>query len=56
MTMQEIWEAKEKLSDKIWGKSADEMCEIMKPNVDEMKRKIEEIRKKNNADSPRVSL
>ena len=51
MTMQEIWEVKEQLSDKIWGKSAEEMRGIIKPNVDEMKLKIEEIRKQNREKS-----
>ena len=46
MTIQEIWEIKEKLSEKLWGKSADEINEIIKPNVNEMKRRIEELRTK----------
>ena len=37
----------EKLSEKFWGKSADEINKMIKPNVDDMKRKIKELRKKN---------
>ena len=46
MTLQEIWKTKEDLSDKFWGKSADEINDIIKPNIEDMKRRIEELRKK----------
>ena len=46
MTMQEIWQIKETLSNKFWGKSAEEINVMVKPNVDEIKRKIDEFRKK----------
>ena len=46
MSLQEIWRIKENLSDKFWGKSADEINDIIKPNIDDMKCKIEELRKK----------
>ena len=46
MSIQEIWKIKENLSEKFWGKSADEINSITKPNVDNMKRKIDELRKK----------
>ena len=46
MSLQEIWKVKEDLSDKFWGKSADEINDIIKPNIEEMKRRIEELRKK----------
>ena len=45
MSIQDIWKIKENLSEKFWGKSADEINSIIKPNVDEMKRKIDELRK-----------
>jgi hypothetical protein len=45
MSMQEIWEIKENLSEKFWGKSANEINTAIKPNVDDMNRKIEELRK-----------
>ena len=47
MTIQEIWEIKENLSERFWGKSADEINDIIKPDVDEMKRKIYELRERN---------
>ena len=46
MSIQEIWKIKENLSEKFWGKSADEINSMTKPNVDSMKRKIDELRKK----------
>ena len=46
MSLQEIWEIKEHLSDKFWGKSAHEINDIVKPNIDDMKRRIEELRRK----------
>ena len=46
MSIQEIWKIKENLSEKFWGKSADEINNMTKPNVDNMKRKIDELRKK----------
>jgi len=45
MSMQEMWQIKENLSEKFWGKPADEINNIIRPNVDEMKRKIDELRK-----------
>jgi hypothetical protein len=47
MAIQEIWEIKEKLSERFWGKSADEINDLIKPNVDEMKSRINEMRKVN---------
>ena len=46
MTLQEIWKIKEDLSDKFWGKSAAEINDIIKPNIEEMNRRIEELKKK----------
>ena len=46
MSLQEIWKIKENLSDKFWGKSVDEINDIIKPSIDDMKRKIEELRRK----------
>ena len=52
MSIQEIWNIKENLSEKFWGKSADEINSMTKPNVDSMKRKIDELRiKKENEKS-----
>ena len=48
MSIQEIWKIKEDLSEKFWGKSADEINDIVRTNVDEMKQKIEELRKTKN--------
>jgi hypothetical protein len=44
MSIHEIWEIKETLSERFWGKSADEINNTIKPNVDEMKRRIHELR------------
>jgi hypothetical protein len=44
MTIQEIWEIKEILSEKFWGKSADEINNEIKANADEMKCRINELR------------
>ena len=44
--MEEIWKVKKNLSEKFWGKSANEINNIIKPNVDDMKFKIDELRKK----------
>jgi len=46
MSIHEIWLIKENLSEKFWGKSAEEINDIVKPTVDEIKRKIDELRKK----------
>ena len=46
MSIQEICKIKENLSKKFWGKSANEINNIIKPNVDDMKRKIDDLRKK----------
>ena len=46
MSIQEIWKIKENLSEKFWGKSADEINNIIKSNVDDMKLRIDELRKK----------
>jgi hypothetical protein len=46
MSIQEIWQIKETLSEKFWGKSAEEINNMVKPNVDEIKRKIDELRNK----------
>ena len=45
MSMQEILKIKENLSEKFWGKSADEINDIIKPNVEKMKRRIDELRR-----------
>ena len=45
MSMQEIWEIKETLSGKFWGKSASEINTAIKPNVDDMNCKIEKLRR-----------
>jgi hypothetical protein len=45
MPIQELWEVKEKLSEKFWGKSAEEINAIIRPNAEEMMRKIDELRK-----------
>ena len=47
MPIQEIWQIKENLSEKLWGKTSDEISKTIKPNVDDMKCKIDELRKKN---------
>ena len=44
MSLHEIWKIKESLSEKFWGKSADEINNIIKFNVSDMKYKIELIR------------
>ena len=54
VSLQEIWKIKEDLSDKFWGKSADEINELINPNIEEMKRRIEELRKKKELDSHTV--
>ena len=46
MSIEELWKVKENLSEKFWGKSASEINSIIKPNVDDMKFKIDELRKK----------
>ena len=46
MSIEELWKVKENLSGKFWGKSANEINDIIKPNVDDMKFKIAELRKK----------
>jgi len=46
MSIQEIWQIKENLSEKFLGKSAKEINDMVKPNVDEIKRRINELRKK----------
>ena len=46
MTMQEVRQIKENLSEIFWGKTVDEINNIIKPNVDEMKRKLDELRQK----------
>jgi len=46
MSIHEIWQVKENLSEKFWGKSAKEINDMVKPNVDEIKRRINELRKK----------
>ena len=48
MPLSYIWELKEMLSEKFWGKSADEINDMVKPNVEEMTRRIDEIRQKKN--------
>ena len=45
MSIDEIWEIKEQLSEMFWGKSTDEINSMIKPNVDEIKRKISELRR-----------
>ena len=45
MSIQEIWKIKEKLSEKFWGKSANEVNAMIKPNVEGLKRKIEQLRR-----------
>ena len=45
MDIQEIWEIKEKVSEKIYGKSYDEINAIIKPSVEEATRRIEELRR-----------
>ena len=45
MSIDEIWKIKEHLSKTFWGKSADEINSMIKPDVDEMKRKISELRR-----------
>ena len=52
MSIQEIWKIKENLSEKFWGKSPEEINEIIKPNVDEMTRRINELRQKKNHTIP----
>ena len=47
MTMQEIWMIKEELSEKFWGKTADEINDIVKPDVDEIMRKMTLLREQN---------
>ncbi|MCL1858139.1 MAG: hypothetical protein FWF92_02760 [Oscillospiraceae bacterium] len=47
MSIQEIWKIKESLSEKFWGKSADDINNMIKPDVDDMKRRIDELRRKN---------
>jgi predicted nucleic acid-binding protein len=44
MSIQEICEIKETLSERFWGKPADEINNEIKPNADEMKRRINELR------------
>ena len=44
MSIQEIWAIKEQLSEKFWGKSANEINNIIKPNVEDVKRRINELR------------
>jgi len=46
MSIQEIWKIKEDLSEKFWGKSAEEINDLIQPKVEEMKQKIDELRKK----------
>ncbi|MCL2056563.1 MAG: hypothetical protein FWH02_04985 [Oscillospiraceae bacterium] len=46
MSMQEIWKIKENLSEKFWGKSANEINNIIKPSVEDMKLRIDELRKR----------
>ena len=43
--IREIREIREILGEKLWGKSADEMNALIKPNVDEMRRRIDELRR-----------
>ena len=45
MSIQEIWQIKENLSEQFWGKTAEEINNIVKPSVDEMKCIIDELRK-----------
>ena len=49
MTLQELWKIKEELSERFWGKSAEEINNIVKPNVDEMIRNIEAIKEKKSS-------
>ena len=51
MKIQEIWEIKEKVSEKIYGKSAEEINAILKPSVEETTRRIEEIRQEKSRQS-----
>jgi len=44
MSMQELWQIKETMSEKLWGKSAEEICALLKTNADEMKRRIDTLR------------
>ena len=43
MSVQEVRLIKENLSEVFWGKTVDEINDIIKPNVDEMKRKLDEL-------------
>ena len=45
MSMQELWKIKENLGEKFWGKSADEINAMIKPNVEVLRRKIEQLRR-----------
>ena len=55
MTIQEIWDIKEILSEKFWGKSAEEINNLIKTDVDEMKRKIIEIRQKREKEATLIN-
>ena len=46
MSVLEIRQIKENLSEIFWGKTVDEINNIIKPNVDEMMRKLDEMRQK----------
>jgi hypothetical protein len=48
LSIQEIWDIKKNLSGKFWGKSADEINIMIKPDVEKMKLKIEQLRRKSN--------
>jgi len=55
MSIQEIWKIKESLSEKFWGKSADEINAMIKSNVENVRRKIEQLRRE-AADSTSINL
>jgi len=44
MAIQEIRDIKESLSEKLWGKTACEINEMIKPSVDEMMAQIDKMR------------